>query len=158
MADKFQPPRGFCWKYLIHIQIANWNRFISLVCKSYKSQFIIRMWTEKQISRLEILYCRIYIWHTSPIGRGKRLKIVIVSVQIWCVPPSGSLVKWLRHRPFTARTVGSTPPRVTNPFVCLGFQLALKPEHGSLIQKQNSELLIRQHRRSPDMTHHYTLV
>ena len=29
MADKFQPPRGFCWKYLIHIQIANWNRFIS---------------------------------------------------------------------------------------------------------------------------------
>lgn len=29
VADKFQPPRGFCWKYLIHIQIANWNRFIS---------------------------------------------------------------------------------------------------------------------------------
>lgn len=25
----------------------------------------------------------------------------------------GSLVKWLRHRSFTARTVGSIPPRVT---------------------------------------------
>lgn len=42
--------------------------------------------------------------------------------------------------------------------MCLGCRLALKSEHGSLIQKQNSELLIRLHRGSTGMTHHCTLV
>ena len=54
------------------------------------------------------------LWRGSPNGRDTSLiSSSSASSTLAPAPIHGPLVKWLRHRSFTASTVGSIPPRVT---------------------------------------------